>query len=445
MNVVEGLFAFLGQLTVEAFGREMRQSTLCSRVRLNISNMTSTNDIEPALKYAWKKLRFEQPNLATTVENNKLVYEVLEDDSAVQKWLQETFIVDSSSSDGEQAYHRVKLMRQSSLTYVPKSCELLFTIHHSLTDGLGTLQFWGRFLTVVTEALEPVAHTAISFGTEHTRLPPAKEELFGCPEHPSPENAERLRQLSAEWSDIFPGVGHISKHGTVPPGRCLNEQVKFSVDKTNAIVKACKSKGISVTTAVHAAYIYVLAKNPNPSSRKSHYANFGIFNLRRHMPESYKSYMIALYMTWHVFSIGLPSTYWDIVKALNTYYKTPFNDSNKEESLKLAPHVEGALMSAIGKVRSNSNPITYTDAIVSSWGIAETYCKRSYSGPSVHIEVEDMLPGIDMFVDQPMFTIYTFRDQLRLVYGFNEAFQDPADVQAFYNQIEKVLDAELLS
>ena len=436
---MEGAIAAMAQITVEACGREVRPYTLHTKVKLNITNMTSTDDIEPALRYAWKKLRFEQPNLAVTTENNKQVYEVPEDESAVQKWLQETFIVDSSSPDGEQAYQRVNFRGQSLLTYVPKSCELLLSIAHCLIDGVGILQFWDRFLTAVTE---PVTH--ISFGTEHTRLPPTIGEVFGCPENPPPENVERFKKLTTEWSDIFPGVGHVTKNGTVSPGRCLNMQIKFPADKTEAIIRTCKSKGITVTTAIHAAYVIVLAKNPHPSSRKSHYASFDPFNLRRYMPEPYNGYAVALYLAVFGFHISLPSTYWDVVKALDTHYKTPFKDSNKEEDLKFVKHTSDALMSAFGNAKSKPT-IAYTDAIVSSWGLAEVYCKRSYASPSVHIEVEDVCPGCDIVDVQPSFLYYTFRDQLNLVHAFNDAFQDPADVRAFYDQVEKVLDEKLLS
>ena len=49
---MEGAIAAMAQITVEACGREVRPYTLHTKVKLNITNMTSTDDIEPALRYA---------------------------------------------------------------------------------------------------------------------------------------------------------------------------------------------------------------------------------------------------------------------------------------------------------------------------------------------------------------------------------------------------------
>ena len=65
-----------------------------------------------------------------------------------------------------------------------------------------------------------------------------------------------------------------------------------------------------------------------------------------------------------------------------------------------------------------------TSAFVSSTGNYEKYFHRSYGG-SLRVEVEDFKTGIDEVGLMELFTIYTFRDQLRLVYNFNDAFVEP--------------------
>ena len=119
------------------------------------------------------------------------------------------------SVEANEVYQGIKAVSQLTLSYVLKYSELLFTCWHSRIDGVGVMLFCHIYFTVLTH---PMAH--VTFGTEPARLPPTKEELLGCPEHPPAEHAEKLKRLTAEWVNIFPGIGHVSKIWTCPPSHC---------------------------------------------------------------------------------------------------------------------------------------------------------------------------------------------------------------------------------
>ena len=107
-------------------------------IKLNITTVPDTVDIESALRHAWKHLRFKKPHLASTVEDGKFVYQV-PDDSALEEWLQETFLV-SAASNAEELYQTFNTtIKRPVLFYIPKSSELMLRADHCRIDGVGNM------------------------------------------------------------------------------------------------------------------------------------------------------------------------------------------------------------------------------------------------------------------------------------------------------------------
>lgn len=59
--------------------------------------------------------------------------------------------------------------------------------------------------------------------------------------------------------------------------------------------------------------------------------------------------------------------------------------------------------------------------------------------------VKNLDVGVEVVLGMSMMFFYTFRDQLRLRYCFNEGFENMADVERYLQEMERVLDQELLS
>lgn len=85
----------------------------------------------------------------------------------------------------------------------------------------------------------------------------------------------------------------------------------------------------------------------------------------------------------------------------------------------------------------------HADTALSSCGVLERYFHRSYTGPQIHVEVEDLNVGNDILNSEnnraSLAILYTFRDKLHLMYDFNEASEEPASVQAYLEDVKKVL------
>jgi hypothetical protein len=117
--------------------------------------------------------------------------------------------------------------------------------------ALGLLMLLDRYLNALANSVTE----NITFGDEVNRLAPPLAEVLGVPDKPTPEQTEKVTSLLMAYATKVPGIGPVSKVNRAPAGICRNTRLTFPPQTTEAIVQVCKEKGITVTSAVHAAYI----------------------------------------------------------------------------------------------------------------------------------------------------------------------------------------------
>lgn len=431
-NGMESYFIEIENLTASLCeGR--RQYTINSRLKADFNIPPSERDQK--LRHAWKQLRYEQPQIAATAEGMKKIYEI-PDAAALESWLDKTFII-SDASDSESLSRMVSPILQATLYYLPQSSELVIRAPHSLIDGVGMIMLWHSYLTAVTNPHE------ITFGDEASRLPNTLETLLGHPEPPRPEMKAKAQEIIDEFIST-PGMGPMNKVGKVPPGPTQRRELAFSTDTTKAIVSACKENGYSVSAAVHAAFLQTLIKHADPTGDNSKYVTATNYNIRPYLPEPYNTsnYAAALFYTpWAFLLDPPPSTFNEAVLAIDGPYKTTLRENL--ENLELSGCITQALHEKMQDPTVLAGPPP-RDALVSSLGIVERHLQRSYGEDGKDsIVVHDFKFGIEVIVGYSMFFFYTFRDQLRLIYSFNEASEDPLSIHAYLEDMQKVLQNEL--
>ncbi|KAL4998916.1 hypothetical protein BDV10DRAFT_200923 [Aspergillus recurvatus] len=428
---IEGYFVLTGSISAAACeGRQHYTLFARALVELNVPGA----DAESALKQAWKQLRYEQPHIATTVEGTTKVYEV-PDEAALQAWLAATFVV-SGAANAEALWDTVPPITQTTLYYLPRSSELVLRGHHYVLDGIGLLMLLDRLLN----ALANPATGSIAFGDEAARLAPPLEKVLGVPEQATPEQTEKVTSLLMGYAQKVPGIGPVSKVNRAPARNCRNTRLAFPPQTTQAITRACKEKNITVTSAVHAAYIRTLMKLADPSTPSSHYVTSASFDLRRYLPKPYDSaqYAASVWYSPLPFHLDLPASFWDIARALNEFYRTSFRD---DPALRLTtPHFNRFMVTVAGSPEYQNTPIPH-DALPSSLGIIERYVQREYSSTAT---VRDLMVGVDVVLGMSMFFISTFREKLQVVYSFNDGYEEPADIDRCLEGIRTVLVEELL-
>ncbi|KAJ5549618.1 hypothetical protein N7513_006852 [Penicillium frequentans] len=406
-NPVESFYTLIGDVSGSLFeGR--RQYMIFSR--LNVDLQIPAAEVEDALCYAWKQVRHEQPQIAQTAgEGFKKVYEVPDED-ALQLWLDRTFIV-SDAEDGDALANDAPPIQQATFYYVPKASQLVIRAHHSVIEGVGMALLWHTYLTAL---MNP--NPRLEFGEEASRLSPSLETAKGYSDILQADAVAKGSQTATDALPFYPGIGPV--------------------------------RGFTVTAAVHAAFALTVAKHADPTliTDKSKYLTFFQLNLRPYLPEPYNSseYAVALYYTTWPLVLEIPNDFQQLVQVIGDKYKSACK--GLAENMALSNSVQSTIL----QFAMNPEFLTLPparDAIFSSVGIVERYLKQSYASADNdrRVIVEDFKMGLEVVMSQPLCTFYTFRNQMRMIYSFNESYDDEALVQTYLEDMENTLLEKLLA
>ncbi|KAL4884868.1 hypothetical protein BJY04DRAFT_180922 [Aspergillus karnatakaensis] len=422
---MEEYLAYTGNISAALYDGRLQYNIFSKvKVELNIANA------EFALRHAWKQIRYEEPDIATTLEEGKKVYEVATD-TELENWLQSTFVVDYER-DAEELYREGRKQKPATLYYLPRTSELVLHVHHSTADGIGVIMWWDKYFRALTNP-----NHDFTFGEEYTRLAPALEDVIGAKDL-TPEQVEQGSVLLYEYITKLPAIGFPSKIGKAPAGQCQSLEHVFNEETTRAIIVACKKRGITVTAAVHAAYIRVLSKYADSDSNTTRYTSPCEFNIRQYLPPPYNTVAASNYYIPLPYSINLPASFWELTQHLNHYYRNQIKEN--PYILEVNDAFTTTLTEVVKSPEYQSAPIP-TDALVSSLGLVENYLQRSYGDGVV---VHDWKLACDVVLGMNGLHIYTFRDRLRMVSQFNDGYQEPETMKHYHDEIERVLREELL-
>ncbi|KAJ5713478.1 uncharacterized protein N7483_010659 [Penicillium malachiteum] len=445
-NGLEGFFHVM-ESTSSSHCEGRQHFTIFSRLKIDIQSLATDLEVQDKLRYAWKQLRYEQPQIAVTTEGFDKIYEV-PDEAGIESWLDRTFIV-SDVIDGDVIGNEGATIKQATLYYLPEASQLVLRAAHSIIDGVGTILLWDSYLTAL---FNPNPNLKFGSGEECLRLPPSLDVALGHPETLPEETVAKGMELFGEAVSLMPGVGPVNKVGTVPSGPSQRRESEYSKKTTKAIVEACKQNGYSVTAAIHAAFVLTIVKHADPAQlsdpKSSKYVTVNSFNLRSHLPESYSQFAAAVYYTTWPLIVDRPDKFKfeELVRLIDEKYKTSFNDN--PENIALCGAVNNALCDIVKTPEFWAAPPS-RDALVSSLGIVERYLQQSYTPADeaspdnkngiTKVTVEDFKFGTETILGQSMLFLYTFRDRLRVVFGFNEAYEDESHVQTYLEDMQSIL------
>jgi hypothetical protein len=147
------------------------------------------------------------------------------------------------------------------------------------------------------------------------------EEVVGFSDESTSAN-DKAEELLGYYLSNQPAIGPVSKLATAPAGNCQHAELVLSSDITAILVKTCHSRGISVTSAVHAGYVRVIMDHADPESNQSQYTSMDQFNLRPYLPAPYNTskYAASVYYAPHPHKVNLPTSFWELVQSFNKYY-----------------------------------------------------------------------------------------------------------------------------
>ena len=394
-------------------------------------------DLSTLFLNAWKILRFHHPSIAVQAANDtSLIYNV-PDAAALHQWATETFQVIVNKT-AEELIPKIKPNSSATLTYLPASSEILGHTAHWRTDGVGVLLLIDLFFEVATSLTLPDPNT-LMWGQETARLAPAIEDAADIPIAPT----DAIKSLSQKYIETFyqaaGTVGIPYKSEVTVPGGTRSSRLVFSPSETNLIASQCKTRGFSVTSAVHASVAatnYALASLENEDK---HYTSTVRFSFRPYLPKPYSTpaYASALYTTGWIRTVPASASWIENARAYNDEYRKGLNrdfiDSHREYALGLCDLIRNM-------PQAQESP---SDVDISSIGIAESLIERVKGTQDRGMEVQSVSVGVEILTRQCVCFVWTFRDQLNLNMVYNEGFHDEKDTAFFLQTLKEIILKEL--
>lgn len=402
----------------------------------------SLPDTELALRHAWKTMRYDHPQLACVVCEETKVYEV-PDSAALNTWVDETFIIAPASATKQELLASFRPSALATLHFLPSKSEIIIHSSHWRIDFIGALSLMQNLFDAIAEPRQ------VQFGDEGRNLSPCRDkaanystlEDFGSPALVK-EREKAAADLVMQLLSNMPSIGLPTQNLNQTPGGTHRSEIVLEPGPTSLVVSASKRRGLTVTTALHAALIVALQQvTPVPPSSSSKYTSWGIFNVRPLLKAPFddpSTHPITAYFA------GLPlalhaSTYTNLALQLKKFYKQRLPPSADS-------HIRGDVLvsytSQMADIAGQSSPVDVPapgEPMLSSIGVVDGYLKSNYG----EIKVKDFWVGVETMTPQIVCYLWTWQGKMTLSACYNETFYDKTFVLDFLERVIDILVTEL--
>ncbi|RMZ89572.1 hypothetical protein DV736_g3182, partial [Chaetothyriales sp. CBS 134916] len=405
--------------------------------------------VTSTLRNAWKVLRLLKcPDIATTFKDGLKEYQVPSSEE-VQKWAEQTFLV---SENGASVQAVVREM-QSRIDWMPvcylvpkqqpRMLEvfegtLILFISHWRTEASGAYQILNQLFDYASELMQDkLAADALSYhvhGSEVRLLTPPLEQIF--PPRSDAATRARVEKAIAEHFSTYPPL-EFPSHGNLAgsPSPVAMHRITFSTESTTLLIQACKPLCVTITSAVHAAYLgAVITISPDPSRA---YACIMPAQLRKRLPASSPYRDQACWNAAKPMYLSAPSNQDFLTRA--KYLRNQYTTADTEEWL------YGDMEEERKIVVEHASKVPLTSAALPYF----TACGRLDGDIIVPdhrpITVDDVYVFADPS-DWPAVVLgtWTFRGMLNVEIHYNKAVYAAKDVDTMLDRLVETLKSELL-
>lgn len=242
------------------------------------SHQTMEQRVIKVLQRVWLALRYDHPTIASWVEYDhsqkkcRKVYETLpgrELEIERNNWLNTTFSIISDARPGHEWCSDappVPLLLTIFLLKTPSSningrvlnLELVLRSHHDIIDGIGTLHLFNNLLSHTASTFSQGSSSKLpTFGSEWTNLSPLLRIAANIAYHLTQDQTTRYEQIIAHSASLHQHAKINSvpfQRGPTLPGKRQRVARTLSPNHSSlALLQACRTQGITVTHAYHAA------------------------------------------------------------------------------------------------------------------------------------------------------------------------------------------------
>ena len=390
------------------------------------------------LRMAWQSLRFDHPSIAVTNKGTNLTYNV-PDVEALERWTDRTFVVDRNVDNAETLIASIGPCKQAQLHVLPHSHQIVLHTAHWRSDGRGILHLLDRLLYNLTCAnTQP-----LRWGDEVNRLTMCVEDAAGMVDHVSSADQACVKDMATQLLKgapalTIPCLGDTDTLPRSPRRSCLT----WSVPKTANLIRACKARNITVTSAVHASIASTNIRRATPDTKTLDYRSSIRRDLRARLPEPHSSpaSAAALFTTATIFSLPANGTWLDFARRLTDEYRSRYDDElfrlHRVYYRQLVEDIMQAAEEGGGTARA-------ADVDISSIGLIENRVAREYGRGLDVVEVTEVAVSVNSCSRQAAVFVSTFQDCLTLYMSYNEAYHLEEDMDSFLEEVSQSLAVEL--
>jgi hypothetical protein len=417
-----------------------------------IADFTAPNPsdkVAHAFKDAWKALRLlKSPDIATTFGDGYKYYKV-PSSQELEAWLNETFTVAQTGMPAQTAVRDMHLHPEwLPVCYIllhptqdgtSKGSIILF-ISHWRTEAAGSFKIINQLFDYASDLLNGAStrealsnHTP---GSEIHLLTPALEDILMPNQQSTPKAKTRVETHFADYCSKFPTIdfpmqGSLS---AVPSYVKLNQRT-YTPASTSSLVSACKAKGITVTSAVHSAYLGVVWHVAEPSKRNRSYACMMPAEVRKRLPTSSPFRQQGCWNAAQLLLITAPAGQDFLTRArgLRQQYgladqETWLHEDMREVSEQTMEHFANMPPEPVAGAHFTSLGVLDGDVIVPE--------HRGMKIEHVTAWADSTGPGV-------VLRLWTFRGRLNIQIAWNVAFHGNGQIQEAMDMIDRMLAVEL--
>jgi hypothetical protein len=391
--------------------------------------------IVSGLRQAWLKLRYYQPFIAAhlDLEKNKFEY-TTPGESAVQEWLADSFLVHPAEDTVDDFLLRAEWTKFSSLHFFPRSSQILMRTHHWLVDGVGGLHLANRLLQLYVDG-----GPAPQFGSEARFLTPCLLDAAGLPDGKDSAAQEKAKATFMEFAGNLPSIGLPVEQSTGGPGGTKRQYLSFPQARLDALLAACRAKGVTVAAAVHAAVIVATQERAAKSEVAKNFTTVAFFDYRKYLPEPYcdvQQYPMGVWMLGLPFSLP-PGDFATQAEACRAVYKQPVAPA----VFPLLDSYEafcGMMADAFGAPPPPGLPLP-SQPQLSSIGLVDGKIRKCYGLGQRSVVVERVEPVLDSMVTTPLIFQWSFDGTFYINLCYNENWYTDEFVKGFLDRVGEVL------
>ncbi|OJJ51725.1 hypothetical protein ASPZODRAFT_127851 [Penicilliopsis zonata CBS 506.65] len=405
------------------------------------------------LRRAWLALRHRYPHIAARPSDDcngdvpaRFVYTV-PSTADLEAWMQETLTVVNAlaAPSAESLFETFPPTALVKLYFLPHTHELCFRAPHWRLDATSMMCTQDALLQILADG-PPSLGELVFDGSEAARLPPSLDEAGGVPQEATPAI---LRAVEEELSVLKAEGPHLTlpTRPNVLPGTTRRYGFNLPHTSTQQIIAGCKARGLTVTTAAHAALALVMQRYAihdfDPATRGRPGGKFtGLVSvdLHKYLPAPWNEPATAAspYHSGIPISVDLDVArdFSAIAASLTPVYARNLGQDSPRNLFTILAEYERQCTALLAV--PPPDPLRRpAHAELSSIGIIDRHVRPQYEGVGVGgrnsktYTLEDWWIASEMTGRYLQMRLWTWNGQMHLGVNYNEAFHEATFVEAF--------------